>query len=73
MTQWSTPALQMQYPASLTQGGRGSWDYAYLNASTAAGVLSAAQPLPRLDATANASQLPANTAYQHYDEGTTRI
>jgi hypothetical protein len=73
MTQWSAPAHQMQYPTSLSHGGRGSWDYAYLNASTTAGVLSVVQPVQRSDLSADTSQLPADTTYQHYGEGTTRV
>jgi hypothetical protein len=73
MTRWATPAHQMQYPASLSQGGRGSWDYAYLNASTAAGVPPAAQPLQRPDLTADLGQLSAENTYQPYSERTTRV
>ncbi|KAF2025676.1 hypothetical protein EK21DRAFT_75851 [Setomelanomma holmii] len=73
MTQWGIPAHQMQYPASLSQGGRGSWDYTYLNASATAGVPSAAQPLQRSDLTGDISQLSAESAYQPYGERTTRV
>jgi hypothetical protein len=73
MTQWGPPAHQMQYPTSLSQSGRGSWDYAYLNASAAAGVPSAAQPLQRPDLTADMNQISADTAYHQYGERTTRV
>jgi hypothetical protein len=74
MTHWGPPAHQMQYPASLTQGGRNSWDYPYLNASATAGVVpSAAQPLQNTDLTADMSQLPADNTYDQYGERTTRV
>jgi hypothetical protein len=73
LTQWGPPAHQMQYPATLTQGGRGSWDYAYLNASTAAGVPSIARPLQRSDLAADISQMPPGSTYQPYGESTTRV
>ncbi|KAH7071942.1 hypothetical protein BKA63DRAFT_418476 [Paraphoma chrysanthemicola] len=73
MTQWGMPAHQMQYPASLSQGGRGSWDYGYLNASAAAGVPPAPQPMQRPDLTGDLGQLSAENSYQPYSERTTRV
>jgi hypothetical protein len=73
MTPWGPPAHQMQYPTSLSQNGRGSWDYAYLNTSTATGVSSASQPLQRLEMTTDMSQLPGDSPYHQYGERTTRV
>jgi hypothetical protein len=73
MTQWGPPAHQMQYPASLTQGGRNSWDYPYLNASATTGLPSAAQPLQDTHLTSDMSQLPADNTYHQYEERTTRV
>jgi hypothetical protein len=72
MTQWGTPNHQLQYPASLSQSSRNSWEYPYLNASAAAGV-SAAQPLQRSDLAADLSQIPADSTYPQYGERTTRV
>ncbi|KAH8723645.1 hypothetical protein GQ44DRAFT_619908 [Phaeosphaeriaceae sp. PMI808] len=72
MTQWGAPAHQMQYPESLPPGGRGSWDYAYLNAS-AANVPPAAQPPQRSDLTADLSQISADNTYHQFGERTTRV
>ncbi|KAF1913035.1 hypothetical protein BDU57DRAFT_342757 [Ampelomyces quisqualis] len=73
MTQWGPSAQQLQYPASLSQGGRNSWDYPYLNASSAAGVSSATQPLQRSDLTTDLSQISADNTYHQYGERTTRV
>jgi hypothetical protein len=73
MTQWGPSAHQLQYPASLSQGGRNSWDYPYLNASSAAGVPSAAQPLQRSDLAADLGQISADNTYHQYGERTTRV
>jgi hypothetical protein len=61
----------MQYPASLAPGGRGSWDYAYLD--SAVGVPSTAQRLQRADLTGDISHLSADNTYPQYGERTTRV
>jgi hypothetical protein len=76
MTQWGASTHQMsQYPATLSQGGRGSWDYGYMSASDATGVPSIAHSMqmPRPDTTSDLSQISADHAYQQYGEGTTRV
>jgi hypothetical protein len=73
MTQWGPSAHQMQYSTSLSQSGRGSWDYSYLNTSTATGVSSASQPLQRVEMTADMGQLPTDNPYHQYGERTTRV
>jgi hypothetical protein len=74
MTQWGGPsAHQMQYPTSLTQGGRNSWDYPYLSASAAVGIPSAAQPLQRSDLAGDISQITTDNSYHPYGERTTRV
>ncbi|KAF1942228.1 hypothetical protein EJ02DRAFT_177996 [Clathrospora elynae] len=76
MTQWGAPSHQMsQYPAAISQGGRGSWDYGYLNTSVATGVSPATHSLQmsRPNATPDLSQMSAEHAYQQYGENTTRV
>ncbi|KAI8941664.1 hypothetical protein NX059_002876 [Plenodomus lindquistii] len=76
MSQWGVSASHLpQYPTSLSQGGRSSWDYGYLNASTTAGVSAAAQSLqiPRPDVANDLNQIAAENAYQQYGERTTRV
>lgn len=76
MTQWGASTHQVSpYPVALTHGGRGSWDYGYLNASGATEMPSIAQSLqmPRPNALAELSHMPANSAYHQYGEGTTRV
>ncbi|CAO2653760.1 Nn.00g031710.m01.CDS01 [Neocucurbitaria sp. VM-36] len=76
MTQWGPSAHQMsQYPATLAQGGRVSWDYGYLNASATAGVPNVAGSLQmhRGDVTPDISQMPTDNTYQQYGERTTRV
>jgi len=70
MTQWGPSAHQMQYPTSLTQGARNSWDYPYLSA---AALPSAAQPLQRPDLAADISQITPDNTYHPYGERTTRV
>lgn len=76
MTQWGASAHQMsQYPATLAQGGRVSWDYGYLNTSATAGVptVSGSLQMQRADVTPDISQMPADNTYQQYGERTTRV
>ncbi|QRD05604.1 hypothetical protein JI435_058850 [Parastagonospora nodorum SN15] len=73
MTQWGASAHQMQYPTSLTQGGRNSWDYPYLSAAGAVGMPSAAQSLQRTDLAGDISQITADNTYHPYGERTTRV
>ncbi|USP75596.1 hypothetical protein yc1106_02870 [Curvularia clavata] len=76
MTQWGASTHQVSpYPATLTPGTRGSWDYGYLNASGVAEMPSMAHPLqmPRPNQAAELSHMPANSAYHPYSEGTTRV
>jgi hypothetical protein len=79
MTQWPTTHHQMsQYGASLTTGGRGSWDYGtFLDTSSAsaAGIPSAAQSMhmQRSEVTPDVSQMPADDPYQQYGPRTTRV
>ncbi|KAH7371405.1 hypothetical protein BKA66DRAFT_424176 [Pyrenochaeta sp. MPI-SDFR-AT-0127] len=76
MTQWGASAHQMsQYPTTLSQGGRGSWDYGYLNASATTGVPAGAQTLhmQRSEVAPDLSQMPASNTYQQYGEHTTRV
>ncbi|KAF9693408.1 hypothetical protein EKO04_008707 [Ascochyta lentis] len=73
MTQWGPDAHQMShYPSTLTQGGRGSWEYGYLNNSAVAGVPSGSQAL-RSDGAPDISQMSADDAYQQYGHRTTRV
>lgn len=73
MTNWGSNH-QMQYPGNLSQGGRTSWgDYAYINASAAAVLPSAAQSLQRSDQQTDMSQMSADNTYQHFGERTTRV
>ncbi|CBX99196.1 hypothetical protein LEMA_P084350.1 [Plenodomus lingam JN3] len=76
MTQWGPPTPHMpQYPTSLSQGGRGSWDYGYLNASTTAGVSAAthSMQISRPDVGTELDQIAADNTYQQYGERTTRV
>ena len=76
MTQWGVPTHQMsQYPSSLAQGGRVSWDYGYLNASATAGVpnVAGSMQMQRSDVTPDISQMPADNTYPQYGERTTRV
>ncbi|KAF2621909.1 hypothetical protein BU25DRAFT_353521 [Macroventuria anomochaeta] len=73
MTQWGAGAHQMShYPSTLTQGGRGSWEYGYLSNPAVAGVPSASQAL-RSDGAPDISQMSADAAYQQYGHRTTRV
>jgi hypothetical protein len=73
MTQWAPGAHHMaQYPSTLTQGGRGSWDYGYLSNPAVPGVPSGSQAL-RSDGTPDISQMSAEDAYQQYGHRTTRV
>lgn len=78
MSQWGPSTTHLsQYHTSLSQGDRGSWDYGYLNATTATGVTAAAHSsmhtIPRPDVTAEMNQMAAENAYQSYGERTTRV
>ncbi|KAF2258182.1 hypothetical protein CC78DRAFT_128711 [Lojkania enalia] len=79
MTQWGTAAHHQmpQYSTGLPSAGRASWDYgAYLSASAAAGVPSAAQSMQmqRSDVTPDISQMPgSDNPYQQYGQRTTRV
>lgn len=70
MTQWSPSAQQLQYPASLTQGSRGSWDYPYLSVPPPA---APSATLQKSDLGADISQIAAESAYNPYVERTTRV
>ncbi|KAL1596692.1 hypothetical protein SLS59_007722 [Nothophoma quercina] len=73
LTQWGAGAHQMShYPSTLTQGGRGSWDYGYLSNPAMPGVPSASQAL-RSDGAPDISQMSADDAYQQYGHRTTRV
>ncbi|OAL03110.1 hypothetical protein IQ06DRAFT_218361 [Phaeosphaeriaceae sp. SRC1lsM3a] len=72
MTQWGPSAHQMQYPASLTQGSRSSWDYPYLSVPAPVG-LTAPQPLQKSDLATDMSHISAESAYHPYGERTTRV
>lgn len=76
MSQWGPSTHHMaQYSTTLSQGGRGSWDYSYLNASAATGVSTAAHSLqmPRPDVTPDLTQISADNVYQQFGERTTRV
>lgn len=73
MTQWGPSAHQMQYPTSLSQGSRNSWEYPYLSASGAVGVPSAAQSLQRSDLVGDICQITTDNLYHQYGERTTRV
>ncbi|KAL5117800.1 hypothetical protein ACEQ8H_004274 [Pleosporales sp. CAS-2024a] len=78
MTQWgpSTATHQMQYPASLGQGGRTSWEYPYLSPSSAVGGIpsaAAAQSMQRTNLAGDMSQITADNSYHPYGERTTRV
>ncbi|KAA8611841.1 hypothetical protein A1F94_006572 [Pyrenophora tritici-repentis] len=73
MTQWGAPTHHMpQYPANLSHGERGSWDYGYLGTSAPTG-LSHSLQMPRPNATSDLTQMAADHAYHQYAEGTTRV
>ncbi|KAF1832286.1 hypothetical protein BDW02DRAFT_433296 [Decorospora gaudefroyi] len=74
MTQWPTHQMS-PYPAALSQGGRGSWDYGYLNAPTTTGVPSIAHSLQmsQPNAKPDLSQMSADHSYHQYGESTTRV
>ncbi|KAL6708056.1 hypothetical protein ACN47E_003490 [Coniothyrium glycines] len=74
MTQWGASTHQVpQYPSTLSQGNRASWDYGYLNASAPGMSGGHTLQMPRTDSTSTISQLPADSAYQQYGERTTRV
>ncbi|KAF2122328.1 hypothetical protein BDV96DRAFT_483159 [Lophiotrema nucula] len=79
MTQWGSAGHHQmpQYSGGLPASGRGSWDYgAFLHASAATGVPSAAQSMQvqRSDVTHDMSQLPtSDNPYQQYGQRTTRV
>ncbi|KAL5373899.1 hypothetical protein DPSP01_012362 [Paraphaeosphaeria sporulosa] len=76
MSQWGTSTRHQvpQYTTGLTPG-RDSWDYGYLQTSSAAGVPAAAQPMQmqRSDITPELNQLSADNPYQQYGQRTTRV
>jgi hypothetical protein len=76
MSQWgaSTRHQVPQYTTGLTQG-RDSWDYGYLQTSSATGVPAVAQPMQmqRSDIAPELSQLSADNPYQQYGQRTTRV
>jgi len=73
MSQWGAPTHHMpQYPANLSHGERGSWDYSYLGTSAPTG-LSHSLQMPRPNATSELTQMAADHVYHQYAEGTTRV
>ncbi|KAJ4289222.1 hypothetical protein N0V90_011564 [Kalmusia sp. IMI 367209] len=79
MTQWGAASHHQvpqvpQYTSGLPQG-RESWEYGYLNTSSATGVPAAAQSMQmqRSDVTPELNQLSADNPYQQYGQRTTRV
>jgi hypothetical protein len=76
MNPWGTSTHQMsQYPSTLSQGERASWDYGYLSASAATEVppISHSLQMPRQNMPPDLSQMSTAHTYHQYGEETTRV
>ncbi|KAF2639593.1 hypothetical protein P280DRAFT_402300 [Massarina eburnea CBS 473.64] len=77
MSQWQGSAHHQvpQYTTGLSQSGRESWDYDYMNASAGPGVSATAHSMQmqRPEVTPDLSQMPPDHRYQNYGQHTTRI